>query len=312
MAASRSFTQNRSGHLSAGAPPKTVWAGRIAHGAQIIIRRGGCQGRATFTPAHRASWPFGFAPRCAREACLVRALKNEGHDAPKGATCRVSLSSTPPATAASLKAHRLSARQAHTSLRRLRKPECCGIFGEGTVLPGAGCERQALIHPDGFLHPSPAPVQPLKAEPRSWPGRRPLTSRTDGCEPAARAPHPAPHSRRLMKRPSRTGRCGFNSYCGICQAEGEKNSTRHPREGGDPYALCHRLEKMLEQSSLRCHDAWWLWVPAFAGTTSSSTRQTPYPNCFLKKSVARPHANSAAARSCTDTRCSLTNAWSAS
>ncbi len=37
-----------------------------------------------------------------------------------------------------------------------------------------------------------------------------------------------------------------------------------------------------------------------------------HPRCFLKNSVARPQASSAAARSCTDCRCSLTKACSAS
>jgi len=64
MAASRLFTQNRTGHLSGGAPPKTAWAGRVAHGAQIIIRGGWCQGiqfsnsHAELLPRHRASWTF--------------------------------------------------------------------------------------------------------------------------------------------------------------------------------------------------------------------------------------------------------------
>ena len=166
------------------------------------------------------------------------------------------------------KAHRLSARQAHTSLRRMRKPECCGIFGEGTVLPGAGCERQALIHPGGFLRRSPAPVQPPKAEPRSWPGRRPFTSRTHGCEPSARAPHPAPHSRRLMKRPSRPGRCGFNSYYGKCQAAYKNFPSVVPAKAGTHTPCIPDLVEMLEQSSGRHHNVWWLWVPAFAGTTN--------------------------------------------
>src|SRR5205823_5039215 len=38
----------------------------------------------------------------------------------------------------------------------------------------------------------------------------------------------------------------------------------------------------------------------------------PQLRCFLKKSTARPHASSAALRSCTGARCSLTKAWSAS
>ena len=40
------------------------------------------------------------------------------------------------------------------------------------------------------LHPRH--VQPLKAAPRSWSGRRPGASRRRGCEPRPRAPHPAP------------------------------------------------------------------------------------------------------------------------
>src|SRR4051794_38889472 len=38
----------------------------------------------------------------------------------------------------------------------------------------------------------------------------------------------------------------------------------------------------------------------------------PHPKCFLKKSIAMPQASSAALRSCTDCRCSLTKACSAS
>ncbi|CEG08936.1 hypothetical protein BN961_02356 [Afipia felis] len=37
-----------------------------------------------------------------------------------------------------------------------------------------------------------------------------------------------------------------------------------------------------------------------------------HPKCFLRKSIARPHASSAAWRSWTEARCSLAKAWSAS
>ncbi len=42
------------------------------------------------------------------------------------------------------------------------------------------------------------------------------------------------------------------------------------------------------------------------------TELASHPKCFLKKSVARPQASSAAWRSCTDRRCSLPKPWSAS
>jgi 2,3-dihydroxybiphenyl 1,2-dioxygenase len=49
------------------------------------------------------------------------------------------------------------------------------------------------------------------------------------------------------------------------------------------------------------------------GTTSVAARiEAAQPRCFLKNAVARPQASSAAARSCTDCRCSLTKACSAS
>jgi hypothetical protein len=56
--------------------------------------------------------------------------------------------------------------------------------------------------PEAFVSVRPFPVQPSKADPRSWVGRLPGASRTCACEAQARAPHPVPLSRRLMKAPS--------------------------------------------------------------------------------------------------------------
>jgi len=52
----------------------------------------------------------------------------------------------------------------------------------------------------GFRLPSPAPVQPFPAEPRSGPGRWPPTSRVRACEARPQAPHPNSTS----KAPSRS------------------------------------------------------------------------------------------------------------
>jgi hypothetical protein len=67
----------------------------------------------------------------------------------------------------------------------------------------------------GFRPPFTCPVQPLKAEPRSGPGRLPKAPRCHVCETQPQAPHPTglgypapaklslcPTSERLMKRPS--------------------------------------------------------------------------------------------------------------
>ena len=52
--------------------------------------------------------------------------------------------------------------------------------------------------------------------------------------------------------------------------------------------------------------------PWWDGTSAAARADDTHPRCFLKNSVARPHASSAASRSCTDCRCSLTKACSAS
>src|SRR5215207_4769709 len=53
-------------------------------------------------------------------------------------------------------------------------------------------EAKRTPDPGGFRRLSSAPVQPLKAAPRSRSGRLPGASRTDACEASAQAPHPAP------------------------------------------------------------------------------------------------------------------------
>jgi len=69
-----------------------------------------------------------------------------------------------------------------------------GFSVRGAVLPAAG-QRPALSGRDlrqAFARLHRTPVQPLKAEPHSGPGRLPATSRVRACEARPRAPHPAP------------------------------------------------------------------------------------------------------------------------
>src|SRR6202790_5293154 len=50
---------------------------------------------------------------------------------------------------------------------------------------------------------------------------------------------------------------------------------RRPRESGDPYAAAVVLRDVVRRLS-RHTPAWWLWVPAFAGTTKQRTaRRAP-------------------------------------
>jgi hypothetical protein len=78
---------------------------------------------------------------------------------------------------------------------------------------GTGASKLAIQA--GFRPPFTCPVQPLKAEPRSGPGRLPKAPRCHACEAQPQAPHPTglgypapvklslcPTSERLMKRPS--------------------------------------------------------------------------------------------------------------
>src|SRR6476661_3356699 len=53
-------------------------------------------------------------------------------------------------------------------------------------------------------------------------------------------------------------------------------------------------------------------MDCFVALLFAMTMKCPYPRCFLKNPVARSQASSAALRSCTDCRCSLTKACSAS
>jgi hypothetical protein len=50
--------------------------------------------------------------------------------------------------------------------------------------------REQARHPGRLPHPSPAPSQPFKAEPRSGLGRLPKAPRVHACEAWPRAPHP--------------------------------------------------------------------------------------------------------------------------
>ena len=79
---------------------------------------------------------FWLSPRCAREACLVRALKSEGHGAPRGANVLSRF-------LGEKEAHRLAALH-------------CGILGEGSVLPGQD-KRDTRLDPAGFRLPSSCP-----------------------------------------------------------------------------------------------------------------------------------------------------------
>jgi hypothetical protein len=62
--------------------------------------------------------------------------------------------------------------------------------------PGRGLATRPFI-PEAYAAVHPLLVQPLKAGPRSWPGRLAQASRTHGCEPRARAPHLIPLRARL-------------------------------------------------------------------------------------------------------------------
>jgi hypothetical protein len=75
--------------------------------------------------------------------------------------------------------------------------------------------------------------------------------------------------------------------------------SRHRRSRRCPTRRGFWSRRSTHQLLLACHEA-------------SQCAPSPHPRCFLKNSVARPQASSAAARSCTDCRCSLTKACSAS
>ena len=62
--------------------------------------------------------------------------------------------------------------------------------------------RDQLAHPGRFPRPSPAPVQPLKAAPRSGHGRLPKAPRVRRARPPRpQAPHPAPRYKRPGNAP---------------------------------------------------------------------------------------------------------------
>ena len=70
----------------------------------------------------------------------------------------------------------------------------------GPVLPGTGASFSR--HPGRLPHPSPAPVQPLKAAPRSGHGRLPKAPRVRRARPPRpQAPHPAPRYKRPGNAP---------------------------------------------------------------------------------------------------------------
>jgi hypothetical protein len=122
-----------------------------------------------------------------------------GDGTPKGAPCnRPRLAS------------RIAGKQGHTATplsvppRRLLRP--WGLTYRH--------RREQARHPGRLPRPSPAPSQPLKAEPRSGLGRLPKAPRCHVCETQPQAPHPTglgypapaklslcPTSERLMKRP---------------------------------------------------------------------------------------------------------------
>jgi len=80
--------------------------------------------------------------------------------------------------------------------------------GRFTIAPSEGPRTT----PAGFRPPSPAPVQPLKAEPRSGPGRLPAASRVRGYEPRPQAPHPAPRSASVCRTPLARDKAGMKVY----------------------------------------------------------------------------------------------------
>jgi len=137
-------------------------------------------------------------------ANISRSVRGEGHDAPKGATvlARFSRSACDGETR---KAHRLAALHLRDFWRRDRSSGC------GIRKP---CEL-SFIRAD-FAALQPHRVQPPKAEPLSWPGRRPSTSRTHVCETCARARLP-PHFKTPHEAPLVNGIYGLYSYIGFCQ-----------------------------------------------------------------------------------------------
>src|SRR5882757_7515058 len=62
--------------------------------------------------------------------------------------------------------------------------------------------------------------------------------------------------------------CGTRpSTPGCFGHDGALYSLRRPRESGDPYSVSSRFGTVAE--AFCHHERRWLWVPAFAGTTSS-------------------------------------------
>ena len=80
----------------------------------------------------------------------------------------------------------------------------CGDFCPRGRASGAGRKgsfQKSLPDRRGFRPCASRPVQPLKADPRNRAGRLPGASRETVCETVARAPHPAPPSVCLRRRP---------------------------------------------------------------------------------------------------------------
>ena len=80
----------------------------------------------------------------------------------------------------------------------------CGDFrprGRSSVAGRKDSLQRSLPDRRGFRPRASRPVQPLKADPRSGAGRLPGASRELACKANARAPHPAPPSVCLRRRP---------------------------------------------------------------------------------------------------------------
>ena len=78
-----------------------------------------------------------------------------------------------------------------------------GFSVPGAVTSGRGREAAPSPIRAAFAALRPRRVQPLKAAPRSWGGRRPGASRGRGYEPRPQAPHPPRVLQRPAGRPSR-------------------------------------------------------------------------------------------------------------
>ena len=105
--------------------------------------------------------------------------------------------------------HRSASLPPERDTRALRRSVTAAISLPGTVASGARTDGFRSLRDRGppcscglwpaFVRPTSSPL--LWAAPLSWGGRQTQGVPDAGCESCARAPHPAPPSRRLMMTP---------------------------------------------------------------------------------------------------------------